>query len=79
VFGSIVGYSAFIYAMEHLPVPIVSTYTYVNPLVAVWLGWLFYREPFGSRELIALLGVFSGVAVVKYFSSRAPARSELRA
>ena len=47
VFGAIVGYSAFIYAMEHLPVPIVSTYTYVNPLVAVSLGYLFYREPFG--------------------------------
>ena len=70
VFGSIVGYSAFIYAMEHLPVPIVSTYTYVNPIVAVFLGWLFYREPFGWRGMTAMLVVFSGVAVVKYFSLR---------
>jgi drug/metabolite transporter (DMT)-like permease len=75
VFGSIVGYSAFIYAMEHLPVPIVSTYTYVNPVVAVSLGWLFYREPFGVRELLAMTIVFTGVAVVKYFSSRTPARA----
>ena len=71
IFGSVVGYSAFIYAMEHLPVPIVSTYTYVNPVVALALGWLFYREPFGTREFLAMAGVFVGVAVVKYFSGRA--------
>lgn len=68
VFGSIIGYSAFIYAMERLPVAIVSTYTYVNPVVAVTLGWLFYREPFGWRELVAMIFVFTGVAVVKYFA-----------
>ena len=49
-FGSIIGYSAYIYAMNHLPVSIVSIYNYVNPLVAVLLGWLIYREPFGWRE-----------------------------
>lgn len=78
-FGSIVAYSAFAYCMEHLPVPIVSTYTYVNPLVAVSLGSLFYREPFGSREIFAMLTVFTGVAVVKYFSARQPQRQEVRA
>lgn len=72
-FGSIVGYSAFIYAMEHLPVPIVSTYTYVNPIVAVFLGWLFYREPFGWREAAAMATVFAGVALVKFYSVRKPA------
>jgi drug/metabolite transporter (DMT)-like permease len=72
IFGSVVGYNAFIYAMEHLPVPIVATYSYVNPIVAVVLGWLFYREPFGWREMIAMLTVFTGVALVKYYSSRTP-------
>ncbi|HYO82869.1 MAG TPA: EamA family transporter [Bryobacteraceae bacterium] len=76
IFGSVVGYSAFIYAMEHLPVPIVSTYTYVNPVVALALGWLFYREPFGSREFLAMTGVFVGVAAVKYFSMNYKTRSE---
>ena len=71
VFGSIVGYSAFIYILEHLPVPVVSTYTYVNPVVAVFLGWLFYSEPFGRRELLAMAAVFTGVAIVKYFSVNA--------
>jgi drug/metabolite transporter (DMT)-like permease len=78
VFGSIVGYSAFIYILEHLPVPVVSTYTYVNPIVAVFLGWLFYREPFGTQELLAMLFVFTGVALVKYFSARTPRIARVR-
>jgi drug/metabolite transporter (DMT)-like permease len=76
VFGSIVGYSAFIYAMEHLPVALVSTYAYVNPLVAVGLGWLFYREPFGGREAFALALVISGVFIVKYYGHATPRARE---
>jgi drug/metabolite transporter (DMT)-like permease len=65
VFGSIVGYSAFVFAMDRLPVAIVSLYNYVNPVVAVLLGYLIYGEPFGSREAFAMLIIFLGVAVVK--------------
>jgi len=73
LFGSIVGYSAFIYAMDCLPVALVSIYNYVNPVVAVILGWLVYREPFGGREAIAMTVIFAGVALVKRFSQRAVA------
>lgn len=74
-FGSVVGYSAYLYALDHLPVAVVSLYTYVNPLVAAALGWMFYREPFGLNETIALLIIFTGVWVVKRFTpSRAPSR-----
>ena len=73
VFGSIVGYSAFLYALEHLPVAIVTTYNYVNPVVAMALGWLFYREPFGTRELTAMLIIFAGVAIVKWTTREAAA------
>ncbi|HYP05966.1 MAG TPA: EamA family transporter [Bryobacteraceae bacterium] len=76
VFGSIVGYSAFIYAMEHLPVAVVSTYAYVNPIVAVALGWLFYREPFGLRELFAMALVIVGVFIVKYYGHATPKARE---
>ncbi len=69
VFGSIVGYSAFIYVMDKLPVSVVSLYNYVNPVVAVILGWLFYREPFGAREAVGMMIIFAGVALVKRFSS----------
>jgi len=65
VFGTIVGYSSFIFAMDRLPVAIVSIYPYINAVVAVFLGWLIFREPFGPRELAAMLIIFAGVAVVK--------------
>ncbi len=70
VFGSLLGYTAFIYSMSRLPVAIVSVYTFVNPVVAVFLGWLFFREAFGVRELIAMLIIFSGIALVKLSESK---------
>ena len=77
-FGSLVGYSAYVYAMDRLPVAIVSVYPYVNAVVAVALGWLFYREPFGIRETMSMLVIFAGVAVVKRFSHR-PSPAEVPA
>lgn len=69
-FGSIVGYSSYIYVMDRLPVAVISIYSYVNAIVAVVLGWLFYREPFGLKEAAAMVVIFAAVAVVKR-SSRA--------
>jgi drug/metabolite transporter (DMT)-like permease len=65
-FGSIVGYSAYAYALDRLPVAVVSVYPYVNAVVAVGLGWVFYREPFGIRETAAMVVIFAGVAIVKW-------------
>ena len=67
-FGSIVGYSAYAYALDRLPVAVVSVYPYVNAIVAVWLGWLFYRERFGVREAAAMVIIFASVALVKKYS-----------
>jgi len=67
-FGSIVGYSSYVYVMDRLPVAIVSVYPYVNAVVAVTLGWIFYRERFGMREALAMLVIFVGVALVKRYS-----------
>ncbi len=74
VFGSIVGYSGYIYALDKLPVSVVSLYTYVNPIVALALGWLFYREPVGWLELLALAIIFAGVAIVKRSAAHASRR-----
>jgi drug/metabolite transporter (DMT)-like permease len=78
VFGSIVGYSAYIIALERLPVSVVSIYNYVNPVIAVFLGWLFFREHIGMQEVIAMLVIFFGVALVKRYS-RPPAPKPARA
>ena len=65
LFGSLVGYSSYIYALTHLRVALVSIYPYVNTVVAVFLGWWFYREPLGFREIAAMVIIFAGVALVK--------------
>lgn len=69
IFGSLVGFTSFIYSMSRLPVAIVSIYTFVNPVVAVFLGWLFFREPFGYRELVPMVIIFAGVALVRWSES----------
>ncbi len=66
VFGSLIGFSSFVYAIAKLPVALVSIYYFVNPIVAVWLGFLFFREPFGGRELIAMLIIFAGIALIRW-------------
>jgi len=64
-FGSVIGYSAYLYALDQLPVSIVTIYNYINPIVALFLGWLIYREPVGMHELGAMLIIFLGVTLVK--------------
>ena len=44
----------------------------MNPIVAVFLGWIFYREPFGMAGSIAMWLVITGVVVVKYFDLMQP-------
>ncbi len=59
VFGSWVGYSAYIWLLKHVPTPKVATYAYVNPIIAVILGWLVLRE-----RIDAYIAVGSAVVVV---------------
>jgi drug/metabolite transporter (DMT)-like permease len=54
IFGSILGYSAYSYALRHASATIVGTYAYVNPVIAVLLGWLLLHEPVGPRTFIAM-------------------------
>jgi drug/metabolite transporter (DMT)-like permease len=69
IFGGIVGYSCYALALSRLPPATVSIYTYINPVVAVFLGWWVYREPFGVREAGAMAIIFAGVAMVRRASS----------
>src|SRR4051794_24249076 len=57
VFGSWVGYTAYIWLLAHVPTSKVSTYAYVNPVVAVFLGWLILHEP-------VTVYILSGSAIV---------------
>lgn len=64
-FGSIVAYSAYVYALAHLPTSTVSLYAYINPVVAMFLGWLILDEPLGWNAIVAMLVIFAGVALVQ--------------
>jgi len=63
--GSVVGYSAYIFTLNPLPVSTISLYSYINPIIAVILGVLLAGEPFGVRSLVASAVVLAGVAVVR--------------
>ena len=63
--GSIVGYTAYIFTLKHLPVSTISLYSYINPIIAVVLGVLLAGEPFGVRSVVASAVVLAGVAVVR--------------
>jgi len=65
VFGSIVAYSAYIFALAHLRTSITSLYAYVNPVVAVFLGWLILSEPLTTRSIVAMVIILVGVALVQ--------------
>ena len=64
VFGSWIGYSAYIYLLEHVPTPKVATYAYVNPIVAVFLGWIILREHVDIFMLLGTAIIIASVALV---------------
>jgi drug/metabolite transporter (DMT)-like permease len=65
LFGAIGGFSAYAYALKHLPLATVSLYAYVNPVIAVVLGTLVLKEAFNARLGIAAAIVLVGMALVK--------------
>lgn len=62
--GSLVGFSTFVWLMKHSTPARVATYAYVNPLVAVFLGWLILAEPIGPRTLFAAALIVAAVAII---------------
>jgi drug/metabolite transporter (DMT)-like permease len=72
LFGSVVGYSAYIYTLQHLPVTTISLSSYINPIIAVILGVLVAGESFGRRSLVASAIVLAGVAVVRVTAPNEP-------
>ncbi len=63
-FGSLVGFIAYIWLLDVRPPAIVGTYAYVNPAVAMFLGWLILNEKITSAQIIALFIILSGVLLV---------------
>ena len=64
VFGSLVAYSAYSYLLANAPISLVGTYAYINPVVAVFLGWLVLSEAVTTEILIGGAIVVLGVGLV---------------
>ncbi len=78
VFGSIVALTAYVWLLKQVQSARVATYTYVNPVIAVFLGWLILQEPVTSLTLIAVFIIVLAVALIttkKQIRSRSEVKS----
>jgi drug/metabolite transporter (DMT)-like permease len=64
VFGSLVAFTAYVWLLRAASPALVSTYAFVNPVVAVFLGWLLAREEVGLRTLVAAAVIVGAVVLI---------------
>lgn len=64
IFGSVVGLTAYTYLLQHVPVTKVATYAFVNPVVAVLIGVVLFRERLAHAEILGMLLIIAAVATV---------------
>ncbi|MHB1338348.1 MAG: EamA family transporter [Bellilinea sp.] len=72
LFGSLVGFASYTWLLRAAPTTLVSTYAYVNPVVAIFLGVLFAGEVISGRMLLAAVIILASVALITF--TRQPAR-----
>ena len=63
VIGSLVAYSAYVWLLQNAPISRVATYAYVNPTIAIFLGWLILDEHISATTLAGAAVVIASVAV----------------
>jgi drug/metabolite transporter (DMT)-like permease len=64
VFGSWIGFVAYVWLLRAAPTSLVGTYAYVNPVIAVFLGWMFLDEALRGRTIVAAAVIVAGVALI---------------
>jgi len=70
VFGSLLAYSAYVFAISKLPPALVSIYAYINPIVAVGLGWLLLQEKLNGNMILGSMITLAGVWLVNRESKK---------
>ena len=76
VMGSIVAYLAYVWLLSVKPPSLVGTYAYVNPIIAVFLGWAIASEPISQQQVLALTVILGGVLLVNFSKEKKPVKSE---
>ena len=79
VFGSIIALSAYVWLLGQASVASVSTYAFVNPVVALFLGWWWKEEPFGVGTAIASVLILAGVVMIHIARTAGARRARLGA
>jgi drug/metabolite transporter (DMT)-like permease len=64
VFGALLGFTAYTWLLRSAPISVASTYAYVNPVVAIYLGWLLADETIGMRAIAASVVIILSVVVI---------------
>jgi drug/metabolite transporter (DMT)-like permease len=77
VFGSLIGFTAYVWLLKISTPARVSTYAFVNPVVAVFLGWAFAGEQLSMRELLAAGIIILAVVLITFTQATAQARSTI--
>jgi drug/metabolite transporter (DMT)-like permease len=70
IFGSILAYSAYMHIIKSWPLSKANTYAYINPMVAVLMGWLILKEPITPSILLSMVVILSGVILVQADTSK---------
>jgi len=78
LFGSLVGYCAFTIVLTRMPQGLATSYAYVNPLVAVFIGWKFAGEPVTPSMLWAGVAILIGVAAITMGQGRSTSDSGIK-
>lgn len=72
VAGSWIGFTAYVWLLKNVPISKVATYAYVNPIVAVFLGWMILHEPIDGWMLAGSVVIILGVILVTGAKSAPP-------
>jgi drug/metabolite transporter (DMT)-like permease len=72
IFGSVIGLTAYTYLLKHVPVTKVSTYAFVNPVIAVLIGVAIFRERPAPAEILGMVIILIAVATVILSRTKAP-------
>jgi drug/metabolite transporter (DMT)-like permease len=76
IFGSLVGFTSYSWLLRVTPPSLASTYAYVNPVVAVFLGWAIAGEPLTLRTMLAATVIIGAVVIITSYRGRNDSQSE---
>jgi drug/metabolite transporter (DMT)-like permease len=76
IFGSVVSFTAYSWLLQHCSATLVATHTFVNPLVAVLIGWFWAAEPLNARVVVATAIILGAIVLIQRGDRHAELQAE---